>query len=474
MMNTRITLGLLTGLLTVLTGCSSRSGKKPNLAEIERIPRLETIAPERQQTFTVKREYTATIEPLEKAELYTQVRGVVQFLAPNADIGRHVRGESISLRAVGSGMGLLGTDPLLGTAALLAGRTEAEVLVGLAVPDVLAERDNKQALLLLAIEARSQASKAREVAAREVKEAQAQRKRYSAEVEYRALHHERMVRLVSTDTVQRQQAEEARLQHKSAVAAFEAAEAQILTKQARLHAADSEVLVAEAKIKVARAELDRLEAMVGFATIRAPFDGVVTKRWIDRGATAKDFGSPLLTVIRTDVVRVLIDVPERDVPYLRPASAPQGGNEVTLHVPVLRNGVTDGKLTGRVTLTAGALDPVTRTMRTEIWLANPKGDLKAQMTGTATVTLEKRTNVFTVPSSAIVRQGDKASVYCVVAETKSQPERGVVRRIEVQVGVDNGRVAEIRSGLKGGERIIAKGNGVVREGDFAVAVPAAR
>jgi multidrug efflux pump subunit AcrA (membrane-fusion protein) len=149
---------------------------------------------------------------------------------------------------------------------------------------------------------------------------------------------------------------------------------------------------------------------------------------------------------------------------------------VILIVPVLRDPVSGETMTfaGKVTLTAGALDPVTRTMRTEIWLPNRGGHLRPQMTGTASVVLEERKDVFTLPSSAIVRQGekgDKAAVYCVV-DTKGDPPRGVVRHLDVEVGVDDGRVAEIRRGLTGNERIITKGNGVVQEGDFAIAVPA--
>src|SRR5436190_24360425 len=162
------TVGLLAGTVLALAGCGERSARKPKLAEIDRVPRLETIAPRLQETFRVTREYTATVEPLEKADLYPQVRGMVEYLSPDADIGRSVRGGPITPRAAGTALGLLGVDPLAGTAALLADRGAGEVLVRLSIPDVVAERDNKKALLELSQEAREQALKAREVAAREV------------------------------------------------------------------------------------------------------------------------------------------------------------------------------------------------------------------------------------------------------------------------------------------------------------------
>jgi HlyD family secretion protein len=482
-MNRLTRLGLLAVAVAACAGCGTKPGKKPRPHEVERIPRLETITPKLEATFEVKREYTATVEAKERARINPQVRGTVAALV---DIGRRVRGADTPFPApaAAGAVGLLNGNPFLG-AALLVDELEADVLARLDIPEALAERDNKRALLRLAQEARGQAVKAREVARREVKEAEAQQKRYSAEADFRAMQYKRMVRLVKQDTVQKQQAEEAELQHKSALAGLEAAGAYLLTKQARLQAAEGEIRVAERKVGAARTELEKAETLVGFGTVRAPFNGVVTRRWGNLGETTTDLNKPLLTVMRTDVVRVVIDVPERDVAYIRGAGSPAGGNRVTLRVPALQDRVPQGKFVGPVTLTASALDPVTRTMRAETWLANPDGLLRPQMTGTATVVLQERKNVFTVPSSALVWEGDEASLYCVVAK-ESDSSRGVVRRLKVKVGVDNGQVAEVHglrsrpltgreqiiTPLTGREQIITKGNGVVREGDFAIAVPA--
>jgi HlyD family secretion protein len=471
-MNTLTRLVVLALALAACAGCGARTGKKPRPGEIERIPRLETITPKMQSVFTVAREYTATVEPFERARITPQVRGEVRTLA---DIGRRIRGASTPFppATAAVAVGLAGTSPLLAVAAVV-DEQEAEVLARLDIPEVLAERDNKRAMLKLAQQSREQALKGKEVAAREVKEAEAQLKRYSAEVEFRAMQHKRMVRLVKQDTVQQQHAEEAELQHKSALAALDAAGAYRLTKQARLQAAEGEVRVAERKVDTARTELEKVETLVRFATVRAPFNGVVTRRWGNPGEMTTDLNKPLLTVMQTDRVRVVIDVPQLDAPHIQGADSPAGGNPVELTVPALAGKVPKGKkFKGTVTLTSRALDPVTRTMRVEIWMPNPKGLLQPQMTGTALVTLQERKNVFTIPSSAIVRQeGAKPAVYCVVPSKKGAPGPGVVRHLDLDVGVDDGQVVEIRNGLKGTEQIITKGNGVVREGDFAIAVPA--
>src|SRR5262249_36981539 len=115
------TVGLLAGAVLALAGCGGHSARKPKLAEIDRVPRLETITPRFRETFALPRDYTVTVEPLEKADLYPQVRGVVEYLSPNADIGRSVRGSALTPRPVGTGAAMLGVGPLAGTATRLAG-----------------------------------------------------------------------------------------------------------------------------------------------------------------------------------------------------------------------------------------------------------------------------------------------------------------------------------------------------------------
>jgi RND family efflux transporter MFP subunit len=187
---------------------------------------------------------------------------------------------------------------------------------------------------------------------------------------------------------------------------------------------------------------------------------------VDAGATVKDASMPLLTVVEIDVVRVLLDVPERDVPFL---GAGTKGNSALLHIPALAIKAPQG-FAGSVSRTAGALDPATRTMRVEIHLKNPAGDLRPQMTGKATVILDKRDSVLTVPSTALVRVENKLFVKC-LDHAEGNPPKGLVKRVEVEVGLDDGRRVEIRSGLRGDEWVVAKSNSAVRVGEWAVAVP---
>jgi RND family efflux transporter MFP subunit len=431
---------LLAGALVVMAGCGSRTDDRPRLGEVDRLPRLETLQPTR-VALKVQSELPATVEAMEKADLCAQVRGVVKVIPDAVDIGKLIRA--------------------------------GEPLVTLDIPDVVAERENKKALLEQALSLRENARQGLKVATQEVNEAQAQVKRYETDLENRELRYRRLAQLAVTETVQKQLADEARIDRDAAQAAVSAMQAQVLTKQARKAAAATELQVAESRIKVARSDVERLDVLVGFGTLRAPFDGVITKRWVDRGA-AVGSATPLLTVMRTDVVRVILDVPERDVPRIRVKGKPSPsaeGNPVVVHVPALEDVVPRGEFKGTVTLRASALDPATRTMRTEVHLPNPKGYLRPQMTGTAAILLDERKDALTIPSSALVRDGSKMMVYY-LADLTGSPPRGTVRKVEVEIGLDDGRRVEVRRGLTEGMQVITKGAGVVRSGDHAIAAPA--
>ena len=154
-----------------------------------------------------------------------------------------------------------------------------------------------------------------EVAKAEIKEAQAFLLRYEGDVEFRRAQHARIGKLAQGDTLSKQQVDEAKLQLDAAQAALAAAHAQVVTKQGRLQVAQKESQLAAARITAARTEEAKAEVQVEFATLRAPFNGIITKRWVDTGTTVKDAGMPLFTLMRTDKVRVILDIPERDVPF---------------------------------------------------------------------------------------------------------------------------------------------------------------
>src|SRR5262249_5656502 len=99
-----------------------------------------------------------------------------------------------------------------------------------------------------------------------------------------------------------------------------AAHAKETATEARIDGADADILEATAQVSVAEAELKKSQAMVDFATICAPFDGVVSQRSVYvkhfiRSATINSTQAPLLTVERTDKIRIVVMIPDRDIPF---------------------------------------------------------------------------------------------------------------------------------------------------------------
>jgi multidrug efflux pump subunit AcrA (membrane-fusion protein) len=463
-----------------LVGCNSGTSRPPE-DDGEHLPRVEYIKPHH-RALRVAIELTATIEPMEKTDLCARVPGVVPTLPVDLDIGRPIEA--------------------------------GEELLKLLIPDLEAERDYKKAQLELARDQELQAREARKLAERELAEAREWERRYQADYVLRQDKHDRTTKLVERNVLQPELTAETKSQLDSARSAWDAARAQIATKQAKLDATEVDIRAAVSRVKVAETEVARLNVMVGYASIKAPFDGVITRRWINSGDTIKDAAVPLFTVMRTDKVRVLLDIPERDVPLVhatetnpRTAGRENPGNRVTLRIPALPG----QKFEGNVTRLASALDPTTRTMRAEVHLENrwvwPEaiglfatapapanvarlpwgavflgsqrylahhifGTLRPGMYGRATVVLAERADKLVIPSSALVRRGNHIEVFYIeLTDRNTDPPRGEMRHVPVEIGLDDGKQVEVRSGLREDMLIAAKGAGTLRSGDVVRAVP---
>jgi RND family efflux transporter MFP subunit len=213
--------------------------------------------------------------------------------------------------------------------------------------------------------------------------------------------------------------------------------------RAAYQAAESETKLAKAKVELARAEVGRLDALREFAKIRAPFDGVVTARFVDPGALIQEGssakGNPVLTVANLNTVRVYVSVPETSV------SCIDRGKPATVFLSAL-----PGRgFPGQITRFASALDPQTRTMQTEIDLRNPGHHILPGMFGTAELKLAQEEQGLFVPDAAIRHDRDgKPFVFTV--------EQGRLRKISVQIGIATEGLIQVE-GLKGNETVVLTG-----------------
>ena len=283
-----------------------------------------------------------------------------------------------------------------------------------------------------------------------VKQAEATAKSTAAALRFREQQLARMKDLFARNSIDERLVDEKTEQRDAALEAHLAAEAAILTSKAQVAAteakieqAKADVMEAEAEIQVARAQLEKAQVLVGYSTIIAPFDGVVTQRSLfvnDFVLAATDSGNrvPLLTVQRTDKFRVVVQVPDRDVPYCDP------GDQATVEIDALPNQA----FPAMISRVAESEDPDTRLMRVEIDLANPKGLIRNGMYGRVSIILDKGIDQLSIPSSCLVgrsRDG-KTHVYVV--------KNGHAQLKSIEVGQDNGLRVAVGRGLQLSDEVI--------------------
>ncbi|HEX4614070.1 MAG TPA: efflux RND transporter periplasmic adaptor subunit, partial [Urbifossiella sp.] len=161
-----------------------------------------------------------------------------------------------------------------------------------------------------------------------------------------------------------------------------AAQQKEAASRARVTQARADLKYAGAEVAVARARLGKSQVMLGYTIIRSPYTGVVTRRSFHPGdyVRSADAGGdrvPVLSVERTDVMRVVVYVPERDVPFV------DAGDPAVVEVDALPGAAFKSTPDNRVVVSrlAASEDPHTRMMRVEVDLKNPDGHLRRGMYG---------------------------------------------------------------------------------------------
>ena len=204
--------------------------------------------------------------------------------------------------------------------------------------------------------------------------------------------------------------------------------------------AEADLVAAKAKQRVAEANLAKAKTMLDYAELRAPFSGVVTQRAVDVGQfVTGGTESPLLVVERSDKVRVVVDVPELEASLV---TAGEHGDSVRLKVQSLGG----REFTGTVSRTGWALDESNRSLRTETDIQNSDADLRSGMFATATILLDQRSDVITLPLAAIVRDGNTA--YCCVVVG------GKVERKPLELGLRSGDDVEVTRGVNESDKVV--------------------
>jgi membrane fusion protein (multidrug efflux system) len=210
---------------------------------------------------------------------------------------------------------------------------------------------------------------------------------------------------------------------------------------------------AKAKSGVAVAGLQRIETLLSYAKINAPFSGVITKRWVDPGAlipaptsssTAKS--AAVVTLMDFSTVRVDVAIPDTEAPSVKK----------DLPVKVTVDELPGRTFPGAITRFSYALDESTKTMATEIEISNPDLALRPGMWASVEIELQKKENALLIPAEALVTEKNKNSVF-VVRDKKAL-------KVALTTGFDDGVNVEILKGCGPGDAVIVAGKQSVTDG----------
>jgi RND family efflux transporter MFP subunit len=233
---------------------------------------------------------------------------------------------------------------------------------------------------------------------------------------------------------------------------------QVDQQRATVKTTAAQMEATKASIQVYEASVQRYTALQGFQKIMAPFPGVITARNVDPGdlisADSPSTTKELFHLMRTDVLRVFVNVPQVFAT----------GIKVGQDAVVYRQEEVQKQYPGKVTRTADALDPNTRTLLTEVEVPNPNDALRPGMYLQVKFVFGRQFFPLLIPAAALVTRpgGQQVAVL--------DPQHQVQYRT-VQLGRDFGAEIEVIAGLKAGETLVVHPGDALPEGTVVEPVP---
>ena len=213
-----------------------------------------------------------------------------------------------------------------------------------------------------------------------------------------------------------------------------------------------------ALMNAAKANVDRLVATKAFATIVAPFDGVVTARDTDVGALINaggGVGPELFVVSDIHQLRVYVEVPQNDGPSVRPGSA------AVLVVPEYPG----REFHAKVVAASSAVNATSGTTQVQLLVDNPDGVLMPGSFAHVHFNLPVNTAALRVPASALIFDNAGLRVATIASGNK-------VAFKNVSILYDFGKTVELGSGLSAGDRVIDSPPDGIKDGDAVKIAPA--
>ncbi|PJD93010.1 MAG: efflux transporter periplasmic adaptor subunit [Parachlamydia sp.] len=208
----------------------------------------------------------------------------------------------------------------------------------------------------------------------------------------------------------------------------------------------------EADVLALEKNVKRLRYLKQFQKIYAPFDGIITKRDVDIGTliSAGSSGTnpqELFQIVETRIIRFFVEVPQT---FFRQIHKGLKANIVIREFP-------EKNFEGEVVRFARALDPTARTMRTELHVNNPEGEILNGLYSEVTFKMHPEEDSFIVPADAVIIRADGTQIAILDPENKAHIK-------SVHIGRDFGKTMEVLEGLQENDRVIINPTEKIREG----------
>ena len=209
-------------------------------------------------------------------------------------------------------------------------------------------------------------------------------------------------------------------------------------RQAQAAVDEANVRVADANVAAQEANIRRLLELKGFSRVSAPFAGKVTARMIEIGTLVSEgSASPLFRLAAVDPARVFVQIPQDVAPGVR----------ANLPAKVTVREYPGRVFEGKVTRTAGELDPGSRTMNTEVRVPNGDGALIPGMYASVALDLPNSHRVLVIPATAVTNDAKGMRVTIVGPDDALHAAPIVVER-------DTGATFEVSAGLSETDRVV--------------------
>ncbi len=213
---------------------------------------------------------------------------------------------------------------------------------------------------------------------------------------------------------------------------------------------EAEYKATQAAVSQAEAAVDINQRRLDKTVIKAPFDGLVTSRLVEKGQNI-NIGDPVMGIADMQSMRVKIHVNEQDYVYLDKDDA----------AAVLVEAYPDASFSGQVDRIGVKADPNTNTFEVEILVANSNLVFKAGLTATVNITIDEIEDAIMIPQNCVLFRKNRREVFVVV-----DGDRAIVR--EVKLGRADGSSVRVVKGLAPGDKLVTTGSQYLKDGDSVV------